>query len=202
VRWQAKVVRRRERRQQWNSELVSGNKQSVNGSAPLQSKKLQETVEVGSMRRNTAFTLVEILIVVIILGILAAIVIPQFTEASTDARQSALASDLQTVRSQIELYKVQHLDRTPDLKEDGTADTGNFIARLTGKTDQSGKINTAGALGPYLQKMPSNGFVSANGDLVTFGTTDPAPGSGNGWYWNTGLKKFSANDADTNHTGL
>jgi prepilin-type N-terminal cleavage/methylation domain-containing protein len=40
------------------------------------------------MRKNV-FTLVEILIVVIILGILAAIVIPQFTEASKNARAAA-----------------------------------------------------------------------------------------------------------------
>ena len=42
-----------------------------------------------------AFTLVEILIVVIILGILAAIVIPQFTNASNDARNNSVASTLQ-----------------------------------------------------------------------------------------------------------
>jgi prepilin-type N-terminal cleavage/methylation domain-containing protein len=42
------------------------------------------------------FTLVEILIVVIILGILAAIVVPQFTEAGSDAKVSALSSDLVT----------------------------------------------------------------------------------------------------------
>jgi len=41
------------------------------------------------MKRNSrGFTLVEILIVVIILGILAAIVIPQFSSASNDARRS------------------------------------------------------------------------------------------------------------------
>src|SRR3954453_3386064 len=70
--------------------------------------------------RKTAFTLVEILIVVIILGLLAAIVIPQFTNASQDARESALASQLQTLRSQIELYKLQHGDVLPDLVTDWT----------------------------------------------------------------------------------
>ena len=48
--------------------------------------------------RKSGFTLVEILIVVIILGILAAIVIPQFTNASQDARNSSLLSQLQTLR--------------------------------------------------------------------------------------------------------
>src|SRR3954466_7876959 len=69
-----------------------------------------------SAHRNIArkgFTLVEILIVVIILGILAAIVIPQFTNASTDARKNSLTSQLQTIRSQIELYKLQHNDKLP-----------------------------------------------------------------------------------------
>ena len=49
-------------------------------------------------RNNKGFTLVEILIVVIILGILAAIVIPQFTNASNDARNNSVASTLQTLR--------------------------------------------------------------------------------------------------------
>ena len=64
-------------------------------------------------RSRSGFTLVEILIVVIILGILAAIVIPQFTNASNDARNNSIASTLQTVRSQIELFKIQHGDTPP-----------------------------------------------------------------------------------------
>jgi len=150
--------------------------------------------------KRTGFTLVEILIVVIILGILAAIVIPQFTEASNDARESALASDLQTLRSQVELYKVQHLEQYPSVKAGGVADTGNFIARMTGKTDQDGTINAAGAFGPYVQKFPTNGFVTTGGNVVDFGTADPAPGTGNGWYFNTNTGKISAND--TAHVGL
>ncbi|MEE9370683.1 MAG: prepilin-type N-terminal cleavage/methylation domain-containing protein, partial [Sedimentisphaerales bacterium] len=62
------------------------------------------------MKAESGFTLVEILIVVVILGILAAIVIPQFTDASTQAKESALASDIQMMRSQLELYKIQHND--------------------------------------------------------------------------------------------
>ena len=63
--------------------------------------------------RKSGFTLVEILIVVVILGILAAIVIPQFTGASTEAKESSLMSNLQAMRSQVELYKIQHNDDLP-----------------------------------------------------------------------------------------
>src|SRR4026207_276153 len=76
-------------------------------------KSPSEVPMLARARRTTGFTLVEILIVVIILGILAAIVIPQFTNASQDARESSLLSQLQTLRSQIELYKLQHRDTWP-----------------------------------------------------------------------------------------
>ena len=149
-------------------------------------------------RIRKGFTLVEILIVVIILGILAAVVIPQFTEASNDARQSALASDLQTVRSQLELYKVQHLEKYPDVDADGLADTAaNFVLRMSGKTDSDGAINASGVFGPYLQKFPSNPWVTgAASSEVLFGD-GVCPGSGvTGWYFQTGGPgKFSANDA-------
>jgi len=107
------------------------------------------------------FTLVEILIVVIILGILAAIVIPQFTSASEDARKSSLQSQLQTLRSQVELYKLQHRDSYPT--SDGTA-TGTWDwTRLTGKTDDTGAASTAAtAVGPYLQQTPVNSLTNSS----------------------------------------
>jgi general secretion pathway protein G len=95
------------------------------------------------------FTLVEILIVVIILGILAAIVIPQFTNASEDARQSSVRSSLQTLRSQIELYKLQHLDQYP-LDDQEAWDW----TKMTGKTDETGAAG--GVFGPYMQQPSQN----------------------------------------------
>jgi len=99
------------------------------------------------MRANRGFTLVEILIVVVILGILAAIVIPQFTEASTEAKESRLASDLQMLRSQIELYKIQHSDAPPAL-----ADLTNGGAMTT----------AVNGFGPYMQQIPTNPFNNSN----------------------------------------
>src|SRR4051794_35699878 len=116
-----------------------------------------QTLEVLIMRRSTrGFTLVEILIVVIILGILAAIVIPQFTNASQDARESSLLSQLQTLRSQIELYKLQHMDKLPNLVGGGPGNVVNWNP-LTTKTDASGNPSAASdAFGPYMQSAPSN----------------------------------------------
>jgi prepilin-type N-terminal cleavage/methylation domain-containing protein len=64
------------------------------------------TLSPKTNRRN-AFTLIEILIVVVILGILAAVVVPQFTSAADDANDAAVRSQLQTLRGQIELYRAQ-----------------------------------------------------------------------------------------------
>jgi general secretion pathway protein G len=103
------------------------------------------------MKRNTrGFTLVEILIVVIILGILAAIVIPQFTNASNDARTNSLQSTLQTVRSQIELFKIQHADTPP-----AVAGMWDIMTGKSNTTDTQ-TTNAAGVFGPYLQQAPVN----------------------------------------------
>ena len=126
------------------------------------------------MRAKKGFTLVEILIVVVILGILAAIVIPQFTDASTQAKTSSLCSNLQSIRSQIELYKIQHNDNPPTLND--------FAAQMTGTTDISG--NTTGTdYGPYLQEIPVEPFT--NSDQVTAAGTS-------GWNYTESTGEFWA----------
>ncbi len=64
---------------------------------------------------RNAFTLIEVLIVVIIMAVLAATIIPQFSSSTEDAKRSTLEFNLHTIRSQIELYKVHHLGSAPDL---------------------------------------------------------------------------------------
>ena len=60
------------------------------------------------------FTLIEILLVVVMLGILSAVVVPQFTNAADDANDAAVRSQLQTLRGQIELFRAQQ-SNDPDL---------------------------------------------------------------------------------------
>jgi len=142
------------------------------------------------MKAKSGFTLVEILIVVVILGILAAIVIPQFTEASTEAKESSLCTDLQTVRSQIELYKIQHNDVLP-VPEAG----GATWLRMTQYSDISGNTQATKdatfCYGPYLQKIPTNQFT----DLNTVDVDGTAGDGSHGWYLNSTTGAFNADDS-------
>jgi general secretion pathway protein G len=141
-------------------------------------------------RSKSGFTLVEILIVVVILGILAAIVIPQFSEASTEARTSSVKSNLQMVRSQIELYKIQHADDLP-----GTAVAGvTFEDALLEKTDIDGDDTGTDDYGPYMQKFPINALndsavvtldATVAGTLAACVVTE-------GWYYNSETGEFGA----------
>ena len=143
------------------------------------------------MKAKGGFTLVEILIVVVILGILAAIVIPQFTNASTEAKRNSLMSNLQTVRSQIQLYKVQHNDNLPGVAN-GTHTAGlGFVSSLTAKSDIYGESGST--YGPYLQQMPKNPFNNkATVDI------DGTVGDNNaGWEFNTSTGAFVADDGGT-----
>lgn len=115
-----------------------------------------------------AFTLIEILIVVVILGILAAIVIPQFTDASQQATDSSVRSQLQTLRSQIELFRVK-----------------NPLVTLDLVNNQWTQMTTANP--PYLQAAPKNPFMN-NATTVA-----AAAGAGVAWVW-----RSRGNDAGGN----
>ena len=148
------------------------------------------------MRAKSGFTLVEILIVVVILGILAAIVIPQFTEASTEAKTSSLATDLQSMRSQIELYKIQHNDNLPGVNNGTHSGGAGFVLAMTEGTDIFGEPNATGPYGPYLMKIPVNQFVDSFG--IGIGAADPpmiVTDGSLGWYFNNATGQFWATDS-------
>lgn len=115
-----------------------------------------------------AFTLVEILIVVIILGILAAIVVPQFTNASEDAQISNVQSQLQTIRNQIELYRVRNNGQYPDFANNQWTD-----------------LTTA----DYLRSAPNNPRTGST--TITFAAA-PAANDAGGWVWDAGTSTMFA----------
>ena len=140
-----------------------------------------------SVRRSIrkGFALVEILIVVVILGILAAIVVPQFASASNDAKSGNMLSQVQTLENQFELWRARH-GTYPDLATDGWGDKetpGTMIGDgyiksapvnpLTGGSDPAddwGYDRTDGTLTPALGDYddeynwdPDKGLVKDDG---------------------------------------
>ena len=137
--------------------------------------------------RKSGFTLVEILIVVIILGILAAVVIPQFSDASDDTRGASVMTNLKTIRSQLQLYKAQHNETWPT----------DFDTMMTSFTDVDGNDNatqtTVFRFGPYLLRTPSNPYTG----VTTVTTVNDvaaayAPAADNtfGWWYNAATGEF------------
>ena len=125
----------------------------------------------GSTQRNgRGFTLIEILIVVIILGILAAIVIPQFTNATTSSKMSGVQTTAQSLRGAVQLYYYQHNDSLPP--------AANFWTLMMTQTDANGNAyvagtSTTGPFGPYMQSIPPN--MLNNSSVVI--DANVAPGS-------------------------
>jgi len=140
-------------------------------------------------RAIRAFTLIEILIVVVILGILAAVVVPQFTDASSEAKLSALQTNLHTIRSQLQLYRMQHNGTWPLL-----ATFTNQMTLVSKADGTTAALGTSGyAYGPYLLTIPNNPFTDTN--TVSAGAADSSA-----WYYDQSIGTFRPND--TAHLAL
>ena len=167
-------------------------------------------------RNQSGFTLIEMLIVVIILGILAMIIIPQINVSSGEARLNTMRTNLGSVRNAIELNYHQHNNTYPGaVKTDGTGVAtvagdlpAALVNQLTTYTEINGKAAgdratlTAPIFGPYLKTvtLPENPYNTSSGvtcDIavtdVTTRTATPADGTGWKFYVNTGV--LIANDS-------
>lgn len=165
------------------------------------------------------FTLIEMLIVVIVLAIMAAIIIPQFGSSTEDANISALKAQLKTMRNAIELYYHQHNSRYPGRyrQSDGASQVmdnnqaiQSFSRQLTLYTDKNGKVSgTKDATfkyGPYLKalSLPKNPFFDGLNasrvicDLIEDDVTVVPSASGTtGWKFYILTGRFIANDNTT-----
>ena len=119
------------------------------------------------MKSDKGFTLVEILIVVMILAIIAAVALPKFSNASQVARASMLADDLRIMRMQIEVFRGQHCGVSPgypDCDISQAPDAESFVAQMTGRTTAMGGVPGPGerAFGPYMREMPRNPLNNLN----------------------------------------
>ena len=152
------------------------------------SKLNQRRFEVGSAR--SGFTLIEILIVVILLGILAAMVIPKFTNATEETKENMLRENLRVLKAQIGTYRAQHWDVPPGYPDGDTSAApteADFIAQLTQYTDEYGATNAVQTpvfkYGPYMREIPENPINSESAiEIINDGGGLPGAGDdSHGW---------------------
>jgi type II secretion system protein G len=117
---------------------------------------------------NKGFTLVELLIVIIIIAVLAAIAIPKFANSSLRSKESALRSNLKISRDAIDIFRT---------------DTGAFPAAMADLAvtaapasglDATGGVKAITATdwrGPYVQAVPNDPTNSGTLGYVTTGAT-------------------------------
>jgi general secretion pathway protein G len=145
--------------------------------------------------RQRGFSLVEILIVVVVIGILAAIIIPQFAGSSESARYSATIENLQHLRAAIDMYRNQHLGALPGVV--GADPDVVFAAQLGKPTNAAGDRSSnadegfgdpAYPLGPYVPNvLPPNPFNGSRRVRTVATFPGSAPGGGGnaspGWIY-------------------
>lgn len=154
---------------------------------------------------EAGFTLIEILIVVILLGILATIIIPQVSVSSDDAKLNATKTNLGHMRSAIELYYYQHNDTYPGQNDNTGSGTSNagaaataFKEQLTQYTDVNGDVevtkDSTYKYGPYVKggDLPTNPYNDKNTvvcDATETDITEKTSGGTAGWkfYTQTGI---------------
>jgi prepilin-type N-terminal cleavage/methylation domain-containing protein len=157
-------------------------------------------------QRASGFTLVELLIVVIILAILAAVVIPQFAASTDDAKDASLDTTLANMRATLDLYYQQH-GEYPSANGDGTNaanTTAAFLAQLTQYSDSDGDAqptkDATHVYGPYLRKpqLPTEPMTNnAALQIVTVGTLGMTATAGDpgGWKFDNVTGQFIVNDS-------
>ena len=128
--------------------------------------------------RNRAFSLVELVIVLVIIGVIAAIAVPRLTRGATNASATALAADLAALRNAVELYRAEHEGAFPTV--------ANFVNQMTQFSDTGGTNFAAAAdvangivYGPYLKGIPALPVGAEKGST----TVAAAAAAGVGWIY-------------------
>jgi prepilin-type N-terminal cleavage/methylation domain-containing protein len=143
------------------------------------------------MAGRRGFSLLELVIVLAVLGIVAAIAAPRLSRAGAGGSDAALAHDLSTLRKAIDRYAAEHCGTYPSAI--------SFREQLRRYTDESGAVSKQKEgryiYGPYIAGVPEVAAGPGKGNSKVAA----APGSGVGWLYNevTGeIRVNAANETD------
>jgi prepilin-type N-terminal cleavage/methylation domain-containing protein len=150
-------------------------------------------------RRQSAFTLIEIMIVVALLGLLSAIALPQFLSHKEEGKSAAMVSSLTILRTAIDSYWTQH-DGFP-----GQADAREFADQLLKSTNKAGEVGTGTGYGygPYLRngKLPVNPLSGTNSIRIV-ATMPNAPTGDEAWIYCKATGEIRCNSAGATVDGV
>jgi prepilin-type N-terminal cleavage/methylation domain-containing protein len=162
------------------------------------------------MRNIKAFTLIEILVVVVLLGILAIVVLPLVAGSSISAKESALAHDLQMLRRFVLIYKTHHLEVGPGYPNGDTTQAPTeqaFIDQMTMASNPDGQTAAVGTpgfeRGPYMMKIPGNPLNDLN-TVQMLGDADAFPANADnshGWIYKAATSEVRSDSIGTNDSG-
>lgn len=130
----------------------------------------------------------EILVVVVILGILAAVVVPQFTGAVEEASENSAVFELQKIRRAIDVYTARNNNVPPTITT-GYATWGPLVGT-----------------GAYLKESPSNRYIPATNEQRIYSAADATPDDAYqtnfGWIYNSSTGEIWAGGFDSDDEPL
>ena len=162
------------------------------------------------MKAARGFTLVEILVVVVLLGILAVVVLPVIAGSAISAKESALAHDLQMLRRYVQIYKCQHLEVTPGYPNGDTTQAPTeqaFIDQMTLSSNASGQTAPVGTpgfeRGPYMMRIPTNS-LNDKATIQVLGDAENFPANADdshGWVYKPATSEVRSDSTGTDDAG-